>query len=397
MTVPVTEQRLPLAAPGSFGEVVDARGPTSLRHSLVCYLTSPLPTESRIDYVVISYEDADEYLWSFGLGVKDWKVEHEEDGGLAHVTVPAAGQLKTKVVVRKAGATTATLALTQDVQGPAATFRPLPETAVVAERHEVFALREVCEELKPYIDAAATATGATGVPARLLAAVLFMEARARPKGGSPLANDIQRRLSGDMYTPRFQAVSDKLKKSGWLPGSARMLHLHDIRDEELSLLRDMINLVEWDPSYAFAAGKTLGVGQIAQTTAAMALGLIPWRELHEKTRRTELGQIETDFMALDALSKVDVFNSLRFPRRNVWVAAQLLAKLKNRPHRFPTLPSAGVLTNDQAIEVIATEYNRGGFETPTADLKANFNGNFARRLVRAPSEKGLDQFYPDPP
>src|SRR6266581_4776360 len=125
-----------------------------------------------------------------------------------------------------------------------------------------------------------------------------------------------------------------------------MLDLHDIRDEELSLIRDMINSTSYDPSYAFASMKTLGVGQIAQTTAAMALGLIAWRELHEKTRTTELGQIEDDFMALDVLSKVDVFNSLRFPKRNVWVAAQLLAKLKNRAHRFSALSAKDVLTND---------------------------------------------------
>jgi hypothetical protein len=397
VTVPATEQRLPLAPPGSFGEFTEVRVPPALRHALVCYLTAPLPTESRIDFVVISAEDADEYLWSFSHGAKGWNVEHVTDGGLAHVTVQAPGQLKTKVVIRKEGATKATLTLTQNVTGPDATFRPLPETATAAARHEVFALHEICEELKPYVDEAAASTGANGIPARLLAAVLFMEARARPKDGSPFAGDIRRRLSGEYYTPRLSALADKLKKKGFAPGSARMLDLHDIRDEEIDLIREMINLTEWDPSYAFASGKTLGVGQIAQTTAAMALGLIPWQELHEKTRKTDLDTIESGFMALDKPTKIDIYNSLRFPKRNVFVAAKLLAKLKNRPHRFPTLSAKAVLTNDQAIEAIATEYNRGGFDTPTADLESNFNGRFAKRLVRAPSEKGLDQFYPDPP
>jgi hypothetical protein len=396
VTVPTSEQRLPLAPAGSFGEYTEARTGTTLRHALVCFLTAPLPTESRIDYVVISAEDADEYVWSFTHGTKGWRVDFTADGGLAHLTVPAPGQLEAKVVIRKDASTLATLSLTQNVAAPGAGFTPLPEGAVVGQRQAIFALREICEELKGYIDDAAAATGANGIPARLLAAVLFLEASYRPKDGSPRAMDIRKQLSGDWYTPRLDAVLDNLRGKPHT-ATGRPPQLDDIREEELALIRDFINGSDWDPSYAYASGKTLGVGQIAQTTAAMVLGKTTWREPGVKTKSSDLKQIESDFTALTVVDKVDVFNSLRFPKRNVWVAAKLLEKLKNRTNRFPALSAKDVLTNDQAIEVLATEYNGGPRPIATADVTVRWYGETARTLVRTPSIKGLERFFPDPP
>jgi hypothetical protein len=395
VTVPTTEQRLPLAPAGSFGEYTEARTGTTLRHALVCFLTAPLPTESRIDYVVISPEDADDYAWSFTHGTKGWKLEHTAEGGLAHVTVPSSGQLEAKVVIRKGGSMPTTLSLTQTVAGPGTGFTPLPEGAVVGQRQAVFALREICEELKGYLDDAAAATGANGIPARLLAAVLFLEASYRPKDGSPRAIDLRNQLGGP-FTPRLDAVIDNLRGKPHT-ASGRPPQLDDIREEEISLIRGYINDSDWDPTYAFASAKTLGVGQIAQTTAAMVLGKTTWREPGVKTKKADLDQIESDFTGLTLVDKVDVFNSLRFPKRNVWVAAQLLEKLKNRANRYSGLTAKDLLTNDRAIEVLATEYNRGASSVAEAAFKVSWYGETARKLVRAPSIKGLERFFPDPP
>jgi hypothetical protein len=61
------------------------------------------------------------------------------------------------------------------------------------------------------------------------------------------------------------------------------------------------------------------------------------------------------------------------------------------------MTAKAVLTSGRAIEVLATEYNRGGFDTPLASVKANGNGLRARKYVLAPSSIGLDRFFPDPP
>jgi hypothetical protein len=126
----------------------------------------------------------------------------------------------------------------------------------------------------------------------------------------------------------------------------------------------------------------------------MTLGLIPWKELNEVTRSDDLEVIEDAWDNLSQTDKVDIFNSLRFPKRNIHVAAQLLAKLKNRAHRFPSLTATDVLTNTEAIGVIATEYNRGGFDTPTATMSVNSNGRWVRDYVADPSAIGLETFFP---
>ena len=101
---------------------------------------------------------------------------------------------------------------------------------------------EICLELHDYIVAAADSTGANGWPPLLVAAVMFMEAFGRPKDGSPGADAIRRKLAGESgYWPRRDAAWEKLQR--FLGQKAYHLHLHDIREVELDLVREFFNEV----------------------------------------------------------------------------------------------------------------------------------------------------------
>lgn len=195
-------------------------------------------------------------------------------------------------------------------------------------------LREVCEELKPYIDDAAAATGPKGTPARLLAAALLMEVWGRPKDGSPKARQIRKSLQGEEYEPRLQAIEDKIK--GAFGMKVKKTHLDSIRDVELDLIREFLNEFETlslsgSRKYElfFSGKKSLGVGQIAQTTIAMASGKIIWREMTEGHKSATLDAIDHDFQTLSLDDRRGIFTTLRFPHSNILAAGQLLAKLKN--------------------------------------------------------------------
>ena len=53
-----------------------------------------------------------------------------------------------------------------------------------------------------------------------------------------------------------------------------------------------------------------------------------------------------------------------------------------------------MLTNAKAIDIIATEYNRGAYDTELADMKGNSNGRRAKQYVLSSSDQiGLEQFF----
>jgi hypothetical protein len=412
VTVPYTERFFPplnvAALWPLLGQSVTAAGAGGTAGcTLISYLTDPVPNNSRLDYVLICHEDADDFKWSFRDPDTNMLYSATRTQNVASITVPAAGNLQIQVTASNAGKEIATLTLTQVVSEPSTKFQTLitdigsggrtPDAALI------FSLREICEELKPYIDAAAATTGPQGIPARLLAAVLFMEVWGRPKDGSPKARQIRKSLEGEEYNPRIQAIEDKLK--GWVDMKVKKTHLDSIRDVELELIRGFLNEVELltppDPRLGelyFAARKSLGVGQIAMTTSAMAGGLIDWKEMTEGKKEETLKAIDAQYQTLNADQIRGIFTGLRFPKANIVTAAGLLAKLKNRPHRFPNMTPTDVVNSAQAIGIIATEYNRGAFDTPLASMKNNGNGTRAVNYVLAAKDQYLlTRYFPDPP
>ena len=410
MTIPLTERFL-LPIPATIPWNVYGQAQTFGRESgtagftLVSALTEPLPIKSRLDYVLLCHEDADEFIWSFADTGTGMITKVSRGDTVASFSAPVPGPLMTEIVVQRGGRKIASLSFVQECLAPSTKFESLLFDLKAAGQSTdlFFAIREVCEELKPYIDEAAASTGPNGIPARLLAAVIYMEARGRPKDESPKARSIRKRLSGEEYNPRQQAIQETLKRYAGM--SVHKLHLHDIREVEVELIRSFFNefetLADLDPrrvELKYAGKKSLGVCQIAQTTAAMTEGLIPWRDLNEGSRSADLEAIEDAYKALTMSDFLSIFNSLRFPKMNIMVAAHLLAKIKNRPNRFPTMSARDVLTSAQAIGIIATEYNRGAYGTPLATMKNNGNGDRAVKFVLASKDiLGLTRFFPDPP
>jgi hypothetical protein len=403
MTPPPTEAFLAATTPpagsfSNFGQTVTvASADGGSGFTLVSYLTAPLPSASRLDYVLLNHEDADDWLWTFSFPGSSFILKSVSGQPVADVVYGGTGQLETRVEVVKGNTSRATLTMTQQVVEPGAQLAFLATTPYAMGKDIGFSMREVCGDFKDYIDAAAAATGANGIPARLLAGVLMKETRARPKDGSPRALALRRSLAGEWDTPRLDFAIDWVdrKMGEWVP----KMHLHDIRDVELEMVRGYANgyAERTDPTVYFSGRKTLGVGQIAFTTAAMALDKIPWRELREASRVADLDAIEDGFQDLDTADYLELFNTLRFPKTNIDCAAQLLAKIKNRAHRYPTMSARDLLSDGTAISVIATEYNRGAFSTPTANFKPNTYGERVRQYVVAPSTIELELFFPDTP
>jgi hypothetical protein len=408
--IPLTERYilpLPLPVPWDvFGQAVTfGQEAGTPGFTLISALTEPLPVDSRLDYVLLGHEEADEFIWSFSDPGNGTIAKTVRGDAVASFTARVPGPLLTEIAVQRAGRTIASKSFVQECVAPSMKFESLLFDLRAAKQNSdmFFALREICEELQPYIVAAAESTGANGIPARLLAAVLFMEAWGRPKDGSPKALSIRKRLSGEEYNPRIQAIEEMAKR--FVGKRVSKLHLHDIREEEVALIRSFFNEFEtldnYDPrklEILFAGKKTLGVGQIAQTTTAMTEELIAWRDLNEGSRAADLEAIETAYKALSLTDLLTIFNSLRFPKMNVMVAAHLLAKIKNRPNRFPTMSARALLASEQGIGIIATEYNRGAYGTPLTSTKNNGNGDRAVKYVLSTKDViGLTRFFPDPP
>ncbi|CAN7747385.1 hypothetical protein LJR175_006628 [Variovorax sp. LjRoot175] len=124
MTAPLTERYfLPIAAPISWnmlGETVTVPGlGGTAGFTLVSFLTAPLPVDSRLDYVLLCHEDADEFIWRFADPATKLVSKTDSGDTASWVTLPAAGTLETTVFVRKTGTTLATVSLTQQVVEPA--------------------------------------------------------------------------------------------------------------------------------------------------------------------------------------------------------------------------------------------------------------------------------------
>lgn len=340
-------------------------------YTLISYLTSPVVVLTRLDYVLFALHGAggDEYHWkvealpSPGTVITS-KVTEE---GVFNWTASATGDVRVSVQVFVSGTAIATLELVQTVQNRNAAVEALlaPYVAAGTAGAAGDTLRELVNDLKDYIVAGATATGVAGIPSVLLAAVLYIETNSRPKEGT---------------------VGAAAKRKAW--------DEDDIRDVELESLADIYDDSLGIRRHLYAA-TSLGVGQIAQTTAAMALGKIVWRDQDITARNVVRDQILADYRNLSDADRIDIYNQLRFPKTNVALAAQLLAKLKNRTHRWPTVARDTLVATPSAVEVIATEYNMGSTTTPSATAKPNWYGLAVRNLVTPGSDPSdLPTFFP---
>jgi hypothetical protein len=343
MAIRETERYLPgTLGAADLGEAATASGTGGL-FALVSYVTSPVRTGTLLDYVLLvtGTDEVDEY---------DWVVTNSA-GGIAHTATTTYGTFAWSApvadiyevsVTPKGTSTMPTLKLTQQAKDidPTLESNADPHAWVYDD-----SLRELASDLKPYIAKAASDTGPNGIPERLLASVLAIEILMRPKGGS---------------------------------STARVLPRH-VRDAEIARVAEFIDeyyyWTQTEPLVAEAffllpgyrekfARASLGVGQVALATAAMSEGKFTWRDADKAHREFTRQAIADDFNDnVSYRAKIDIFNLLRFPKTNVAVAARLLANLKNRVHRYPTIKAADLAKSPRPVGIIATEYHLGGTTT----------------------------------
>jgi hypothetical protein len=360
VTVRITESRLPagyLATElGQTTQVTVSGG----KYILVSFLTSPVPVGTVQEYVVFAIDaDADEYRWTF-TPYGETPATYTTDIGRVRHTFSDFGFHQVQVQVVLAGAVVATLGFIQGVAQLNPTLEQAISQSATMMDWDADVLRELWNDFNDYIHDAANATGPNGVPARLVAAILARECWGRPKIDT--------------------------SRAAWLIKTGEA---EDIRENEVDAM-----------AAAYEAGKpifgagspflgappipaSLGPGQIALPTCAALEGLITWREGAaagttglDFDRKFVMWLNATDFIALDYVKQVDVFNLTRFPKINIKLVAKLLARLKNRPHRWPNVAKGDVIDTEELVKIVATEYNMGPTATPAASAQPNMYGEW---------------------
>ena len=187
--------------------------------------------------------------------------------------------------------------------------------------------RELVDDLRAYVNDAATATGPQGITPRFLAAILRQEiANTNPTPSFVPFRDTNK----ESRTSELSGVDAAIKKKA----SGATVNMNDI-------------------------DHSVGVAQVKLSTAAMHKGLIPWTEANPVNKQPARATIATNFAALPTTSLSDLHALLAWPKSNIKTAADLLARLKNRPNRYPTMGRASFGVDQRACEIVATEYNIG--------------------------------------
>ncbi len=191
--------------------------------------------------------------------------------------------------------------------------------------------RELINDFRTYIIDAANSTGSNGITPLFLASVLFIEVFNRPKEGR------ESEIEGV-----GEAIGE-LQRENWL--------------------------YPWQ-----VVDRSIGVGQIRLSTAAMVTGATPWIDQEPGNRQPTRNLTEANFEALSADEKATIYQLLRWPKSNILMAARLLTTLKNRANRFPTLTKGDFATNQNAVGVVASEYNLGPSDTSAVDARPSWYG-----------------------
>ncbi len=298
-----TERRIPpTLTPGDLGESV-AAGDT--RCLLVSFITSPLVVDRPNSYVVFVTDDplaaqTARYEWTFALGDREPETE-ATDVGETTFRPQVAGELHVSVrLVGDGGEELATLALPQEVVDPNA-------------------------ELEALIAAARDQPG--------------------PSVGNP---EVARELVND-HNPYYQAVTlttpentDAFREmvfSMVFDGAQQRTAAR--RAEHLNRLATTLN--DDGAEFATLTGEGAGVCGLRLPLLAMTVGrsatdpapLLEWTELPDVAPRRAAAdeQLREQLAALEAASRVDLFNIARFPKSNITHCARILEHLRDRYFR----------------------------------------------------------------
>lgn len=344
---PVT-QKLQSADFGDFGQAT-----SGTTRNLICDLTSPIVVGAQPLYRLGLHGQE---LWSSNYRLTyRWIVRDRANDNVVAQSVTsepsnripanAPGRYRVEVTILNRGRPTqSTLSLDQDfVNEDAALATGLTEANTTHSN----TMRELVNDFRQYIIDSAAATGANGITALFLASVLYVEVSNRPKAG---------------------------------------------REDEVGDVDEVLRTLETGGWTLRRLNRSLGVGQIRQSTAAMTTGSTPLIDQDRNDREPARGQIEANYKALPLETKRMIFTQLQWPKSNIAMAANLLSTLKNRPHRYPTLTRSQFVADQNAVGVVATEYNSGGTTTPAANAGPASYGTWAWDQMQGPL---MQQFFPN--
>ncbi len=121
----------------------------------------------------------------------------------------------------------------------------------------------------------------------------------------------------------------------------------------------------------------------------MLQGLIPWIEASAPTgeaRKRAAGQVKDAYGQLSTSQKEGLLTTLANPKTAVTVTAQYLAKLKNRPNRFPSYEASKMHKYGmREPAIVASEYNLGPTQTRAESAQSSDYGDAVSRLASHPA------------
>jgi len=321
---------------GEYGQTVNASSRT-----LISDLTSPVTKGSTSRMEV--HQTGDEIGPSGAVESYQWKVYNidqqkyisnkQSDSPVRNIFYNSLGKYRIEVDVLINGSVFTTLKIEQTVKAEDVSLTTTLASPGYSTNAKTY--RELINDFSSYINTAADSTGTNGIPPRMLASVLMIEIANRPKEG---------------------------------------------RNSEINVVNENYNVLK-DGGWLFyeqkRTNRSIGVGQIRTSTAAMVEENTTWIDQDMNDKETDRNKINKNFMDLNLEKRNDIFEELRFPKSNIMMAAKLLTKLKNRTNRFPTLSKKDFVANEHAVEVIATEYNMGSTNSQAKDAQASPYGQVA--------------------
>src|SRR3954452_2589560 len=320
MPVRATEKNLP---PGlTAADLGQSVGDTSA--ALVSYHSSPCAVGRLQTYVVFVLDVAQQaaverYRWTVG------SANTETTEGVFEHTPNAAGNLRVDVsLLGGDGAVLKKLSIAQDVVPLNGELEVL-----IARRDEPTAVaddpdtsREIVNDVRVYIDELAPRSAD---PDSSLNKLLFATAYAEAMTVKPADRAAQTRdLAAALSAGEAATFVDKA-----LTG----IGLCQVRPQILAMY--------------------------VSATAGGATPMLPPREFpaDEKERAAKLAELRTEFIALDAAQRTDLFNLLRFPKSNLRMAMLLVQK--HMATYFPAQSLPGILADEAKAKSLITQYKEG--------------------------------------
>jgi hypothetical protein len=140
----------------------------------------------------------------------------------------------------------------------------------------------------------------------------------------------------------------------------------------------------WFARHIYTGDPSIGLGQISLSTAAMLEGDIPWRESRSGSaadREAVREAVSEAYSGVGSRRREAILEQLAAASSNINTAARLLARLKNRPHRFPRITVSQLLNNRDALAILGTEYHLGPTQTPLSNARPEDYGRSVAMLA----------------